>query len=47
MNDKIGSKVTLLKDENKESVMWDVTPIPHWLSKKFHVQKIYLIKLIN
>ena len=44
MNDKIGSKVTFLKGGNKGSIMWDVTPIPHWLSKKFHMKKIYLIK---
>ena len=47
MNDKIGFKVILLKGGNKGSVMWDVTTIPHWLSKKFHMEKIYLIKLIN
>ena len=40
MNEKIGSKVTLLEGVNKGSVMWDVTPIPHWLNKKFHMEKI-------
>ena len=37
MNEKIGSQVTLLKCGNKGSVMWDVTPIPHWLRKRFNV----------
>ena len=37
MNEKIGSQVTLLKCGNKGSVMWDVTPIPHWLRKRFNM----------
>ena len=37
MNEKIGSELTLLKCGNKESVMWDVTPIPHWLRKIFNM----------
>ena len=37
MNEKIGSQVTLLKCGNKGSVMWDVTPIPHWLRKRFNI----------
>ena len=41
MNEKIGSKVIILKGGNKGSEMWDVTPIPHWLNKKFHIEKIW------
>ena len=45
MNEKIGSQVTLLKCGNKESVMWDVTPIPHWLRKRFNMD-IYMLSLL-
>ena len=37
MNEKIGSQVTLLKYGNKGSVMWVVTPIPHWLRKRLNM----------
>ena len=45
MNEKIGSQVTLLKCGNKGSVMWDVTPIPHWLRKRFNMD-IYMLSLL-
>ena len=43
MNEKIGSQLTLLKCGNKESVMWIVTPIPHWLRKRFNMD-IYRLR---
>ena len=43
MNEKIGSQVTLLKCGNKGSVMWVVTPIPHWLRKRFNMD-IYRLR---
>ena len=45
MNEKIGSQVTLLKCGNKGSVMWDVTPIPHWLRKRLNMD-IYRLSLL-
>ena len=42
MNEKIGSQETVLKYGNKESVIWDVTPIPHWLRKRFNMD-IYML----
>ena len=46
MNEKIDSKVTLLKGENKGSAILDVTPIPHRMSKKFNIG-IYRPSLLN
>ena len=43
MNEKIDSQVTLLKCGNKGSVMWVVTPIPHWLRKRFNMD-IYRLR---
>ena len=44
MNEKIGSKVTLLKCGNKGSVMWVVTPIPRWLRKRLNMD-IYRLRI--
>ena len=38
--------MTLLKGGNKGSALWDVTPIPHRLSKKFNMG-IYKLSLLN